>query len=76
VVALFSWVVPHVPIKLRYSYINQKHKHKSHCPEKPFLSNRVKQLSIIYPKDLLNKAIPRIMGKNLGKSLKRYSYQV
>jgi hypothetical protein len=46
-------------------------KHTSFCHGKPFYPTQVEQLAYSTQKYLLNRVVPKIMDKSLGKSLKR-----
>jgi hypothetical protein len=46
-------------------------KHTSLCHGKPFYPTHVEKLAYSTQKHLLNRVVPRIVDKNLGKSLKK-----
>jgi hypothetical protein len=70
---MFSWVVLHVPIKShdlvlpKASSLNIQ----AFILENHFYPTQVEQLAYSTQKHLLNRVDPRIVGKSLGKSLKR-----
>jgi hypothetical protein len=81
-VALFSWVVLHVPINPYDLVINHKHTHTYISPEviminihhivkDSFNHPKLQQLSIIYPKHLFKRVVQCNKDKILVMSLKR-----
>jgi hypothetical protein len=70
---MFSWAVLHVPIKSsvlvlpKASSLNIQ----AFILENHFYPTQVEPLAYSTQKHLLNRADPRIVGKSLGKSLKR-----
>jgi hypothetical protein len=70
---MFTWVVLHVPIK-SYDLILPKASSlniQAFVMENHFYPTQVEQLAYSTQKHLLNRVVPRIVDKNLGKSLKR-----
>jgi hypothetical protein len=70
---MFSWVVLHVSIK-SYDLVSPKaslSNVQAFILENHFYPTQVEQLAYSTQKHLLNRVDPRIVGKSLGKSLKR-----
>jgi hypothetical protein len=71
---MFSWVVLHVPIK-SYDLVLPKASSalniQAFVIENHFYPTQVEQLAYSTQKHLLNRVVPRVVDKNLGKSLKK-----